>query len=640
MLIAWLEPATAKVQGDQLLRTHQPCEDLAAHCNWHTVHGPLLHPAMRLAARTADLLVCAQVVDPELLGIFAERRAAGRATVYEINDNVLAPTAHGGAKDFYLAPAQRALTLQLAAAADGLQLSSRYLGERFGPLCRRSIVLPNAVDLPAPLAFAPAGLTRLRLGWGGSAGHADDLLALRAPLEELLQRLPNLELAIMGPTEILHAVDWVPKDRLHYRPDGDYATYRAFLATLTVGLAPLQDTPFNRGRSDVKALEYAGAGAVALVQRAPAYADVLAAGAAVGFDGDAELVQRASALLQNADARNRQRERAHAYLVGERTREKMVVCRAAWLQSVVASCGGRPGDDVGPRLAAILAAAPTAKASGNAVHVQLDAAAAHLYNGLCEVQAGRRGDDDFRRAVARRPDDAYGQLYFGYHVACPRQAALALRRARRLAPQSVAVAWAAAERALAAGDAASALALWRARPQMVATYAPFALCTYRAMRALGAAADEAAEPLLLALADSIAHPDLALALAQWAAGAADDGDAAARRRWAKGAIVRALALAAEPAALWVALARLQRADGDTRACLRTLRPLLGDAARPGAQPRAVVPPGLQALAYALAADACAKLGRNRQAAALAQAAQGPVAGRETGLRASDAARCA
>jgi len=38
--------------------------------------------------------------------------------------------------------------------------------------------------------------------------------------------------------------------------------YFKFLQTITIGLAPLIDTPYNRCRSDVKAIEYSAHGAL------------------------------------------------------------------------------------------------------------------------------------------------------------------------------------------------------------------------------------------------------------------------------------------------------------------------------------------------------------------------------------------
>ena len=51
---------------------------------------------------------------------------------------------------------------------------------------------------------------------------------------------------------------------MEYRDSASLHNYEQFVRTLHIGLAPLQPTEFNQGRSDIKFVEYAAAGVAAI----------------------------------------------------------------------------------------------------------------------------------------------------------------------------------------------------------------------------------------------------------------------------------------------------------------------------------------------------------------------------------------
>jgi glycosyltransferase involved in cell wall biosynthesis len=55
----------------------------------------------------------------------------------------------------------------------------------------------------------------------------------------------------------------------------DYSAFARWFATqrVDIGLAPLEDTSFNRGKSGIKFLEYTAIGAASVCSRVPAYVD-------------------------------------------------------------------------------------------------------------------------------------------------------------------------------------------------------------------------------------------------------------------------------------------------------------------------------------------------------------------------------
>jgi hypothetical protein len=68
-----------------------------------------------------------------------------------------------------------------------------------------------------------------------------------------------------------------PKGRFLFIPWSTLGDYFSFLKTLHIGIIPLLDTPYNRCRSDIKALEMSAHGALPLLPDAPPYREFLAA---------------------------------------------------------------------------------------------------------------------------------------------------------------------------------------------------------------------------------------------------------------------------------------------------------------------------------------------------------------------------
>ncbi|RYF04004.1 MAG: hypothetical protein EOO40_11630, partial [Deltaproteobacteria bacterium] len=134
MLIVHIEPPATGLMGDQLYRTAQPCRALAAQPGTFVISGHWLSAAIREAARCADVLVLCQAVDVDMLPLCLLRRAAGRPTVFEINDDFLAPPQAIAAASFCANPIMLGLTLQLCALCDARQFSSPALRSRFAEL--------------------------------------------------------------------------------------------------------------------------------------------------------------------------------------------------------------------------------------------------------------------------------------------------------------------------------------------------------------------------------------------------------------------------------------------------------------------------------------------------------------------------
>ena len=334
MRIAHLEPPSQVQHGDQIYRTQQPCQALAQVPHVEVVSGSWLTPAMQTAMLHADLAILCQTFDADLLPLLRQRQAAGKKSVVEINDNFCDPQPFNPAASFYKQPQNHALVLQLSRLADGLQFSSSALQKRFGTLNKRTAVFPNQLaQRPAHLAAKPY-YGPCWLGWAGSLGHRDDLAAVVPALRYVMDVLPHVQLAVMGPAALAPLFDWVPAQRLRWAYPGTMAAYQQFLRTLHVGIAPLLDTPFNACRSDIKFVEYAAGGAVFVGSRRACYEATVQHGHN-GFllDTLSEFGPALVAICQNRALQTALRQAAFA-AIATRTQAQDTQHRLAFYQAV------------------------------------------------------------------------------------------------------------------------------------------------------------------------------------------------------------------------------------------------------------------------------------------------------------------
>lgn len=146
-----------------------------------------------------------------------------------------------------------------------------FLAEHFG--ARRPVaILPTAVDTErfTPIDRPAAVPT---LGWSGSASGYPYLVEIQPALLVLMTRYPELRLRIVSnappPLPLLpaHRVDYIP-----WRPEIEVSA----LQDLTVGLMPLADSPWERGKCSFKMLTYMACGVPVAVSPVGMNVEVLA----------------------------------------------------------------------------------------------------------------------------------------------------------------------------------------------------------------------------------------------------------------------------------------------------------------------------------------------------------------------------
>jgi tetratricopeptide (TPR) repeat protein len=471
IVVLHLESPNRGRQGDHIYRTSQPCRALGGVDNVTVVSGSLLSPAIAASGLldNADVLVMCDVVDADFLPVIDARRRQRRLSGYEVNDNFLAPQSWNPTA--YLASnlVSRSLSSQLARQSDFLQSTVAELDRRFAHLNPRRVVFPNQLwEMPAPIARpAAAAGAPVTIGWGGSFGHRDDLKWSVPALRAVIGRHPEARLAIMGDPTFCEMFAWVPQERFAFTPAGNIDAYYNFLRQVDIGLAPLLPTDFNRCRSDIKFLEYAAHGVLAICSDLEPYRGAVENNV-TGFlvDGAASLEAALDRAIGHPEERRAIAERALRTVAAGRLERPHARDRLAFYLATATQLGFVARTRWSPvDLQALDELPDGARTFAGSHYFALGEGETErlLYDGLRLQQSGDpiEARRCFLEARSRAPRFYIPELFLGGVEPDPGQALACLQRALALNPRSCNAAFMIGAHLQASGDKDGAVSAFR-----------------------------------------------------------------------------------------------------------------------------------------------------------------------------------
>lgn len=152
--------------------------------------------------------------------------------------------------------------------AHGVIVTNRVLADRYRKINPNVVVAPNCVDEDDWTVLKPVREDdSFRVGWAASQSHLGDERVIHRALEWAAQRRDGLVL-LMGNITPSWKFTWVQVPWTD-----DLSVYRLNLHQLDVGLCPITRSLQGTARSDIKASEYAMAGALPIVHDAEPYED-------------------------------------------------------------------------------------------------------------------------------------------------------------------------------------------------------------------------------------------------------------------------------------------------------------------------------------------------------------------------------
>lgn len=212
--------------------------------------------------READIVVMGMIhIQPGFATMCAIREQYGKPVVMEIDDNILScPVYNPAAVSYEPNNEVRQITIKQMREADAMFVSTPYLKEIYSEFNEHIYVLPNSIDFNVwGKAQRRVNRGRITIGWVGGASHNDDLIIIEPAIEYLTTKYPQVEFVFghgMHPNfRGKKGVRWIKE---FVRID----KYPKAIARMgfDIGIAPLVDNAFNRGKSNLRWLEYSALG--------------------------------------------------------------------------------------------------------------------------------------------------------------------------------------------------------------------------------------------------------------------------------------------------------------------------------------------------------------------------------------------
>lgn len=232
--------------------------------------------------------------------------------VVEIDDNMLSTADYNPASAVYgPGSAFRDIAVSQFKAADAMIVSTPYLKDLYSDLNDSIEVVPNCLDFKIWGNLRKKKRDGIRIGWAGGASHEGDLKIIELVVHNILKKHKEARFVFVhGIPKFLRNIPRVECVDKFSRVD----KYPAFLAQrgFDIGIAPLMDNAFNRGKSNLRWLEYAGLGIPCVASNVGHFKETLRHGEdALLADTPEDFEAHLSRLIENKSERKAMGQRAY-----------------------------------------------------------------------------------------------------------------------------------------------------------------------------------------------------------------------------------------------------------------------------------------------------------------------------------------
>jgi len=183
----------------------------------------------------------------------------------ELDDLVTAvPTFNEAFGHYKPGAAGRSFAIKQLKESDGLIVSTPYLKEAYSEFNENIHVVPNSIDFKFWGKARRKSKPGIRIGWAGGSGHEGDFDVLRDVIPSILDKHKEVTFVFVNGPAATGLPQWMKglKGIEHHAKWEPIMRYPSMIASLDfdIGIAPLVDSAFNRGKSNLKWLEGAALG--------------------------------------------------------------------------------------------------------------------------------------------------------------------------------------------------------------------------------------------------------------------------------------------------------------------------------------------------------------------------------------------
>jgi hypothetical protein len=263
--------------------------------------------------RDADVIVLQRITHSKLIDAIKIMRSRGVAIVIDMDDDLAAinpnnPAFRAMHPTMGLSREHNWKNTQLACeAASWVTVSTPALWRRYAPH-ERGTVLENRV----PESYLKIERTDSDIvGWGGSThSHPNDLQTMGPAIAALVRE--GVRFRLVGPGDGAREALGLDREPESTGPRDMHTEWMPALAELGIGVAPLEDTRFNAGKSWLKPLEYAAVGVVPVMSPRDEYRALNALGIGLLASKPRQWVTHVRALVRDPIMRRDMSQHARA----------------------------------------------------------------------------------------------------------------------------------------------------------------------------------------------------------------------------------------------------------------------------------------------------------------------------------------
>ena len=244
--------------------------------------------------KQADAIVVQLVHTPDALRLFRAIKdmCPNKPVLCEIDDHMLSVAEYNPAYEAYWPGSPyREIAITQMREADGLIVSTPYLKEVYSEFNANIWVVPNCIDFKAWDRVQRGRKGGIRIGWAGGASHEEDVRSVLPAIKGILAKHRDVRFVFVNGPAKAGLPDWlkgVPRVE-HIAKWSRIDKYPQALAShdFDIGIAPLVDNAFNRGKSNLRWLEYSALGIPCVASNVGHFAETLKDGQDVFLADDA-----------------------------------------------------------------------------------------------------------------------------------------------------------------------------------------------------------------------------------------------------------------------------------------------------------------------------------------------------------------
>lgn len=231
------------------------------------ISNPIVRRQIESLCEIADLVIWQPVFYEHSLDFFMEMRAKyEKPMLVETDDNFIdVPPWNEVFHSFAPGSSIRHYATEHMKLADGMIVTTPHLKETYSQFNRNIHIVPNSLDFKIWDQVGTRKHRYTRIGWIGGRTHVKDLLIIAPAIKGILAKYKDVWFYVVNSALKYYAQSlgqkWVFDgcDKVYYTDrSAPINLYPRFMShfNFDIGVAPLEDCNFNRGKSNLRWLEY------------------------------------------------------------------------------------------------------------------------------------------------------------------------------------------------------------------------------------------------------------------------------------------------------------------------------------------------------------------------------------------------